>query len=408
LDVLAARSDFPILSRVFDDGKPLIYLDNAATSQKPQQVIEAISDYYSTYNSNVHRAVHRLAGEATAAFEDARTNVAKWFGTVDRECVIFTTGTTEAINLAAHSWGRNNLVAGDVILLTEMEHHSNIVPWQMLRQELGVELRYVPVDTETFRLDMQAFDAALEGVKLVCSIHTSNVLGIRNPIEHIIEKAHAVGARVLLDCAQAAAHNRLNVSALGADMLTVSSHKMCGPTGIGALLIQPDMQAEMRPFMGGGDMIKEVYPDHSIYQDNVHRFEAGTPRIAQAIGWSAAIDWLSQWEMESVAKHIRDLARHTACGLAEIPGIKVYGDHSGDDCSGAVSFLHESIHAEDIAHMLDARGIAVRTGHHCAQPLMRAFGIIATNRASFYLYNTKEEADAFLDAMRHVVQRFSE
>ena len=404
-DPVKARADFPILFRTLPSGRKLVYLDNAATTQKPEQVISAMTMYYELMNSNVHRAVHTLAGEATEAYETSRNKIADWFG-VDDGYLLFTSGTTEAINLVAHAWGRANLTKGDAIVLTEMEHHSDIVPWQMLAKEIGIEIRWVPLDVETLSLDMEAFAASLDGAKMVGCIHTSNVLGVRNPIEEVIRLAHAAGARVLIDAAQAAPHDRLNVSKLGADMVAVSAHKMCGPTGIGGLMVNSETFSEMKPFLGGGDMIREVFLDHSTYQEGEHKFEAGTPKIAEAIGWGAAIDWLSQWDTTEIHSHSLGLARNTAERLRQIDGMKVYGTH-GEKDGAVVSFLHDKIHAEDLAHMLDAYGIAVRTGHHCAQPLLRKMGLSSTNRASFYLYNTQSEVDFFIETIIELVAKFS-
>tara|TARA_Y100000746_G_C15466619_1_gene434187 strand:- start:641 stop:1876 length:1236 start_codon:yes stop_codon:yes gene_type:complete len=406
-DMSEARSQFPILERILPNGKKLIYLDNAATSQKPSSVIDAMNEYYTGYNSNVHRAVHTLSGEATEAFELARQSVADWFGLPTGGMVLFTSGTTDALNLCALGWGKVNLNSGDAIVLTEMEHHSNIVPWQMLAKEKNLELRWVDVNPETYELDLDDYISKIKGAKLACIIHTSNVLGTRNPVENLVKLAHDSGAKIILDCAQAAAHEKLDMEKLNADFLAVTSHKMCGPTGIGALLISPGIFEEMEPVVGGGDMITEVFKEYSIYQENEHRFEAGTPRIAEAIGWSAAINWMRKLDMDAAHKHTLKLAKNAADGLRKIPGIKIYGDHSKDDVSGVVSFLHESLHAEDIARMLDSMGIAVRTGHHCAQPLMRRLDVTATNRASFYFYNTLEESNAFVDALKTIVERFA-
>lgn len=401
----AARKDFPILKREMSGGRPLVYLDNSATTQKPQQVIDAMSTYYCTSNSNVHRSAHTLAEEATLGFEESREKIRNWFGATESR-VVFTSGTTEAINLAAHSWAKVNLSEGDVVVLTEMEHHADIVPWQMLASEKGVELRWVPFDLETFELDMGAYEVAVQGASLVGAVHTSNVLGVRNPVELMVELAHQAGAKILIDAAQAAPHDRIGFDSLGADFLALSAHKMGGPTGIGILLIQEDAFQQMQPFMGGGDMIREVHFDYSTYQENEHRFEAGTPRIAEAIGWGAAIDWLAKWDMESVHEHGLELARFTADSLRSIPGMRVFGRQAERD-GAVVSFLHDTMHANDLAAMLDAQGFAVRTGHHCAQPLLRRFDIAATNRASFWLYNTREEASAFVEATRDICQRFS-
>ncbi|MAT49125.1 MAG: cysteine desulfurase [Euryarchaeota archaeon] len=402
-----ARSQFPILERILPNGKKLIYLDNAATSQKPSSVIDAMNEYYRGYNSNVHRAVHTLSGEATEAFELARKSVANWFGLPPGGMVLFTSGTTDALNLCALGWAKVNLSSGDAIVLTEMEHHSNIVPWQMLAKEKNLELRWVDVDSESYQLDLEDYKSKINGAKLACIIHTSNVLGTRNPVENLVKIAHDSGAKIILDCAQAAAHEKLDMMDINADFLAVTSHKMCGPTGIGALLISPGIFEEMEPVVGGGDMITEVFKEYSTYQENEHRFEAGTPRIAEAIGWSAAINWMKKLDMNVAHKHTLKLAKNAVEGLKQVPGIKIYGDHSKDDVSGVVSFLHESLHAEDIARMLDSMGIAVRTGHHCAQPLMRRLEVTATNRASFYFYNTIEESNAFVDAVKTIVERFA-
>ena len=394
------RDQFPILQRKVN-GHPLVYLDNAATTQKPQVVLDAMNDYYSKSNANVHRAVHTLAGEATEGYESCRNKLKQRY---NAERAILTSGTTEAINLVAHAWGRANLTAGDVVVLTEMEHHSDIVPWQMLAEERGVELRYVPV-TENFTLDMEAFDYALDGAALVCVVHTSNVLGVRNPLEEIIAKSRVVGARVLVDAAQGLPHATIDFQALGADFMAFSAHKMCGPTGIGALLVTQESFDEMEPFMGGGDMIETVTVDGSTYQTNEHKFEAGTPRIAEAIGWNAALEWMESFDLESEHARLIGIASWVAEQLRDL-GIDVYGRH-GEQDAAVVSFLHPTINSEDIAHLLDARGFAVRTGHHCAQPLLHRLGISGTVRASFYVYNTRDEAEAFVEEMRTIVEKFA-
>ena len=405
LSVEDARNDFPILKRKVGDGKQLIYLDNAATTQKPQQVIDAMSEYYRNNNANVHRAAHTLASEATTAYEESRLKLKHWFGATQSR-LVFTSGTTEAINLAAHAWARTNLAEGDVIVLTEMEHHADIVPWQMLAKEKGVELRWTPFDLETFELDMDAFAIAVKGAKLVACVHTSNVLGVRNPIEEIIHLTHEAGAKLILDAAQAAPHDRLNFEGLGVDMLAISAHKMGGPTGIGALIINESTFQQMQPFMGGGDMIREVHLDYSTYQENEHMLEAGTPKIAEAIGWGAAIDWMAQWDIESVHQHGLYLAQKTVAGLRKIPGMRIFGRHAEGD-GAVVSFLHESLHANDLASFLDARGFAIRTGHHCAQPLLRKFNIAATNRVSYWLYNTEHEVDEFISAIIEICNKYA-
>ncbi len=396
---LAIQDDFPILQRLVN-GHRLIYLDNAATTQKPSIVIDAMNDYYTKHNANVHRAVHTLAGEATDGYEACRVALKSWF---NAERCILTSGTTEAINLAAHAWGHAQL-NGRPIVLTEMEHHSDIVPWQMLAETFGNELRYVPVKSD-LTLDMEAFEASIEGAGLVCVVHTSNVLGVRNPIEEIIRIAHDHGAKVLLDAAQGAPHCQINMAELGADMMALSAHKMCGPTGIGCLLVNEETFQEMQPFMGGGDMIETVTLEGSTYQTNEHRFEAGTPRIAEAIGWNAALTYLGGIDLEQQHGRLLEIARHVAQELRSM-GMTVYGRHDDDD-SSVVSFLHPTLHSEDFAHLLDARGVAVRTGHHCAQPLLNRLGITGTVRASFYIYNTMQDAEEFLMHVRNILERFA-
>jgi len=406
LDVEAIRADFPILERRLPNGKRLVYFDNAATSQKPRCVIDAMSEYYEHYNSNAHRANHTLADEATTALEGARDRISSYFGTSPDQ-MIYTSGATEAINLVAYGWARENLSEGDVVVLTEMEHHADIVPWQQMSVDIGIEVRYVPIDLESYTLDMDAFEVALEGASLVCVVHTSNVLGVRNPVEEIIEKSHAVGARVLIDCAQGAPHERIDFDSLGADFVAISAHKMAGPTGIGCILVRRDAMEEMVPFMTGGSMIKRVTTEGSTFQEGHAMFETGTPRIAEAIGWGAAVGWLEQFDMEEVHGHINDIASWTASQMRGISGIRIYGDPGRDDSSGAVSFLHESIQSQDLALLLDEGGFAVRTGHHCAQPLMDALGVPSTNRASFWIYNTMEEAESFVKYLQEIVDRFA-
>ena len=406
LDIQAIRSDFPILSRILPNGKQLVYFDNAATSQKPQCVIDAMTKYYEQYNSNAHRANHTLADEATTALENAREKISQFFGTTS-ENLIYTSGATEAINLVSYGWARYNLKEGDVIVLTEMEHHADIVPWQELSKEKGIEVRYVPINNETFTLDMDAFEIAIEDASLVCVTHTSNVLGIRNPIEQIIQMSKEVGAYVLLDCAQGAPHEKIDFNNLGADFIAISAHKMAGPTGIGCLLAASERITEMGPFMTGGSMIKTVTTDGSTYQNGHTMFETGTPRIAEAIGWGAAVEWLSQFEMKDIHNHVHQIASWTGREMNKIPGIKIYGDPDNKDSSGAVSFLHETIQSQDLAFLLDEGGFAVRTGHHCAQPLMDALGVPSTNRASFWIYNTQEEVESFISHLKFICERFA-
>jgi cysteine desulfurase/selenocysteine lyase len=398
---MSIRNDFPILARKVN-GQSLVYLDNAATTQKPQVVITAMSHFYQNSNANVHRGVHTLAGEATEAYEACRSELKKWF---NAERVIITSGTTESINLVAHAWARANLVAGDAIILTEMEHHSDIVPWQLLAQDIKIELRFISLNDD-LTLDMDAFEASLDGAKLVACVHTSNVLGIRNPVEQIIKISHENGVKVLLDSAQAVPHEKIDFAALGADFLACSAHKMCGPTGIGCLLVKEDSFSQMQPFMGGGDMIQTVTTNGSTFQENEHKFEAGTPRIAEGVGWAAALKWLGKIDLQSEHLRLIRIARWTANQLKSISGMTVFGRHDDGD-SAVVSFIHDSIHSEDMARLLDARGIAIRTGHHCAQPLMKILGVEGTMRVSFYLYNNQEEAELFVETIRGIVERFS-
>ena len=406
LDINAIRTDFPILGRVLPNGKNLVYFDNAATSQKPQCVIDAMSNFYENYNSNAHRANHTLADEASSALENARSQISNFFG-AKPENMIYTSGATEAINLVSYGWAKHNLCNGDVIVITEMEHHADIVPWQELSKEKGVEVRYVPINNETFVLDMEAFEIALEGADLVCVTHTSNVLGIRNPIEDIIKMSKEVNCKVLIDCAQGAPHEKINFETLGADFLAISAHKMAGPTGIGCLLTSKERIQEMGPFMTGGSMIKKVTTDGSTFKDGHAMFETGTPRIAEAIGWGAAVEWLEQFKMEDIHNHVHEIASFAGSEMEKIPGIKIFGNPSDKNSSGAVSFLHETIQSQDLALLLDQGGYAVRTGHHCAQPLMDALGVPSTNRASFWIYNTKEEVEGFINHLRYICEKFA-
>lgn len=390
------KQDFPIFSREVN-GRPLVYLDNAATTQKPACVIDAMTKYYSSSNANVHRAVHTLAGEATEGYEACRKLLKQRFNS---DFAVITSGTTEAINLAAHAWGEHNLQPGDAVVLTEMEHHSDIVPWQMLAERIAIELRFVPVDEG--QLDLDALEVALEGAKLVCVVHTSNVLGVRNPVEKIISMSKSVGARVLVDAAQAVPHEVIDFKELGADFMAFSAHKMCGPTGIGTLLISESAFNEMQPFMGGGDMIQTVTLQGSTYQTNEHKFEAGTPRIAEGVGWAAALEWMSQIDLESHHSRLLKIAQNVAKQL-EQKGMKVYSTLNPSDAA-VVSFTHPTIHPEDFARLLDAQGIAVRTGHHCAQPLMEKLGVNGTIRASFYIYNDESDAEIFLSGIDRVLE----
>ena len=395
-DVEEIRRDFPILERRID-GKRLVYLDNAATSQKPRRVIEALTEYYEEHNANIHRGVHRLAEEATAAYEGARQKVARFLGAPEVRGLIFTRGTTEAINLVAYAWGRKNLREGDEVVLTEAEHHSNLVPWQLAARATGARLRFIPV-LEDGALDMEAAERLIgPKTKLVGCIHASNVLATINPVERLGELAREAGALMLVDGAQSAPHLPVSVEALGCDFYACSGHKMLGPTGVGALWGRPEVLEEMDPFLGGGEMIREVHLEHSTWNDLPYRFEAGTMNIAQAVGLGAAVDYLDELGMQNVREHERHLGEYAYRRLPELESITIYGPKEGR--TGLVSFSLPDIHPHDLSQLLDEEGIAIRSGHHCAQPLMRRLGVAATARASFYLYNTEEEVDALVEAL---------
>jgi cysteine desulfurase / selenocysteine lyase len=395
-DVEEIRHDFPILEREVN-GKRLVYLDNAATSQKPRQVIQALTDYYEQHNANIHRGVHRLAEEATAAYETARQKVARFLGAPDTRALIFTRGTTESINLVAHAWGRRFLREGDEVVLTEAEHHSNLVPWQLATQATGAKLRFIPI-LEDGTLDLKEAERLIgPKTRLVGCIHASNVLATINPVEKLAGMAHDAGALMLVDGAQSAPHLPVDVEALGCDFFACSGHKMLGPTGVGVLWGRPEILEEMDPFMGGGEMIREVHLDHSTWNDLPYKFEAGTMNIAQAVGLGAAVDYLGELGMENVREHERHLGEYAHRRLSEIEGITVYGPEK--DRTGLVSFSLPDVHPHDLSQLLDEEGVAIRSGHHCAQPLMRRLGVAATARASFYLYNTDEEVDALVEAL---------
>lgn len=399
------RRDFPILDRQVH-GKPLVYLDNAATSQKPERVLQALDDYYRRYNANVHRGVHTLSEEATAAYERARLQVARFINAASEKEVIFTRGTTEGINLVAHTWGRANLGPGDEVLITEMEHHSNIVPWQILRDQLGFTLRYIPI-TDQGLLDLSHLDTLLtERTKLLSVVHTSNVLGTINPVQELVAAARQVGAKVLVDGAQSVPHMPVDVRALDVDFLAFSSHKMCGPTGIGVLYGKRDLLEAMPPWMGGGDMIREVKLTGSKWNTLPYKFEAGTPSIAEAVGLGAAVEYLSGIGMEWVAAHERELAAYAFDRLSQIEGVRILGP-GPEARGGLVAFAAGDVHPHDIAAILDAEGVAVRAGHHCAQPIHDRLGIVASARASMYLYNTPEEVDRLAEALEKAVRIFA-
>jgi cysteine desulfurase / selenocysteine lyase len=405
LDVLSLRKDFPILEREVRPGIPLVYLDSTATTQKPRSVLEAMDRYYHLNNANVHRGVHTLAEEATAMYEGARSAVAKFINAPSPEQIIFTRNATESINLVAYTWARANLKAGDRIILTEMEHHSNLVPWHMLVSERGVELEFVPVTPEGW-LDQEVYRLLLaHGPKLVAFSGMSNVMGTINPVAEMARLAHATGAIVLVDGAQSVPHLPVDVQALDVDFLAFSAHKMLGPTGIGALFGRKGLLENMPPFLGGGEMIKTVHL-HSFTPNSLpHKFEAGTPAIAEAIGFGAAVDYLNRLGMEAVAAHEQELIAYALERLEEIPGLRVFGPPA-DKKGGVAAFTLEGVHPHDIAQILDRSGVAIRAGHHCAQPLHEKFGITATARASFYLYSLKEEVDKLVDGIYEVKKIF--
>jgi cysteine desulfurase/selenocysteine lyase len=395
-DVEEIRRDFPILDRRIGD-KRLIYLDNAATSQKPRRVLDALTEYYEEHNANIHRGVHRLAEEATASYEGARQKVARFLGAPDTPGLIFTRGTTEAINLVAHGWGRKFLGEGDEVVLTEAEHHSNLVPWQLAAQATGAKLRFIPI-LEDGTLDMDEAERLIgPRTRLVGCIHASNVLATINPVEKLARMAHDVGALMLVDGAQSAPHLPVDVEALGCDYYACSGHKMLGPTGVGVLWGKPEILDEMNPFLGGGEMIREVHLDHSTWKDLPYKFEAGTMNIAQVVGLGAAVDYLDEVGMQNVREHERQLGEYAYRRLSELEGVKIYGPK--ENRTGLVSFSLPDVHPHDLSQLLNEEGIAIRSGHHCAQPLMRRLAVAATARASFYLYNTEEEVDALGEAL---------
>ena len=399
LDVATVRKDFPILTREMG-GRRLVYLDSAASSQKPRPVLWAMDEYYETRHANVHRGVYALAEEATASFEAARRTVARFIGAASPREVVFTKNATEAINLVAHSWGRHRLAEGDAVLLSEMEHHANLVPWLMLREERGVELRFLPV-TDDGQLDFADLDRMLDGVSLVGVSACSNVLGTLNPVRRLADAAHAVGAVVLVDGAQYVPHVRTQVAELGCDFLAFSSHKMCGPTGIGVLWGREDLLDSMPAFLGGGEMIRDVRLDGWLPNELPWKFEAGTPPIAEAVGLGAAVDYLDSLDMDSVREHEVALTSYALRTLAERhgPDLRIFGPTDTSVRGGVVSFAYKDIHPHDVSQVLDQAGVCVRAGHHCAKPLMRRLGVGATARASFYVYNDESDVDALSEAL---------
>ncbi|MDE2868652.1 MAG: cysteine desulfurase [Chloroflexota bacterium] len=398
MDAAAIRADFPVLAEQVHE-RPLVYLDNAATSQKPRAVIDALQTYYETYNANIHRGLHALSERATAEYEDARARVARFVNARHAHEVIFTRGTTEAINLVARGWGDENVGEGDEILLTEMEHHSNLVPWQMLARRRGAQLRYIPMDVEG-RIDLEAY-ARMFGprTRLVAVTHMSNVLGTITPAAEIVRIAHAHDVPVLLDAAQSIPHVPVDVQALGADFVAFSGHKMLGPTGIGVLYGRESLLDAMEPLFGGGSMIRVVELHQSSWTGLPDKLEGGTPNIAGAIGLGAAVDYLQTVGMPNVTAHEHELTEYALTLLSDLEGVRVFGPLDATDRGGVISFYVGDVHPHDVGTLLDAEGIAVRAGHHCAQPLMRKLGVAATTRASVYLYNTAAEVDCLAEGV---------
>ena len=396
-DAASVRLDFPILSRTFE-GKPLVYLDSASTSQKPTAVIEAEADFYRLHNANAHRGIYTLGEEATELFEKARSTIAGFFGVGDPARLVFTRGTTESVNLVALAWGRAHVRAGDTIVLTEMEHHSNIVPWQLLAKATGAELRYIGL-TDDGQLDLSNLDELLTPRTRVLAITAmSNALGTITPLAQLVDAAHAVGAIVVVDAAQAAPHLTLDLQTLGADAVAFSGHKMLGPTASGGLLATRELLDDMEPLFGGGDMIREVFHDHSTWNDVPFRFEAGTMQVAQQIGLAEAVRYLQALGMDEVRAHERDLTQY-AIEQLQAAGATVYGPTDVENRGGAVSFWFRNVHPHDLAQVLNEEAVCVRAGHHCAQLVMRRYGTPATARASFYVYNTADEVDALVAAL---------
>jgi cysteine desulfurase / selenocysteine lyase len=392
------RAAFPALEREVN-GKPVAYLDSGASSQRVLASIQAVDRYERRHHSNVHRGAHTMSAEATAAFEGARATVADHLGAADRREVVFVRNASEAINLVARAWGDANVGAGDRIVLTEMEHHSNIVPWQQLAERVGAEIDWVPVDEDGL-LEIDALAALLErGPKLVAVTHVSNVLGSENPLAEVSRLAHEAGALVLADGAQAAPKLPLDVAALGVDFYAVTGHKLYAPTGIGALWGRLDLLREMPPFLGGGSMIRKVTREGTTYADPPARFEAGTPAISQAVGMAAALRWLDSLGMEAAREHERQIADYALERLSEVPGLRIFGPPRGAERLGPVSFELEGVHAHDVSEILDRHGVAIRAGHHCAQPLMDRLGVAATARASFGVYSTPEEIDRLVEGL---------
>jgi cysteine desulfurase/selenocysteine lyase len=401
------RKDFPILERTVRENKNLVYLDNASTTQKPNQVIDAINDYYRNHNANIHRAVYALAEEATELYEKTRDKVANFINVKNRVEIIFVRGTTEAINLVAYAWGRDHLKEGDIIVTTEYEHHSNIVPWQLLTQEKGAKLEYIGMnDNGELNLDDLDKYLATGKVKLVTFSLMSNVLGTISDAETIISKCKAAGVLTLVDGAQAVPHMKVDVEKLGCDFFAFSGHKMLGPTGIGILWVRKSVLETMNPFHGGGDMIREVHKYETTWNDLPYKFEAGTPNIADVVGFGAAIDYLSNIGMDVIRQHEIDLTSYALDKLSQVKGLHIYGTKDISKRGGVISFNFADVHPHDVAQIIDEEGIAIRSGHHCAQVLMERLNVAATSRASFYIYNTKEEIDTLINSLNKVARIF--
>jgi cysteine desulfurase/selenocysteine lyase len=406
LNVHRIRKDFPILGRKIRD-KPLVYFDNAATTQKPLSVIDAIRDYYMNYNSNIHRAVHQMAEEATHAYETTRQKVARFINSRSTDEIIFTRNATEAINLVSHAWGQDNIRRDDRIVITELEHHSNIVPWQVLCNQTRASLDYIEVD-DGGCLDMDSYEKTLRNRKtrLISISEVSNVLGTIVPIREIVKKAHAKDIPVLVDAAQSVPHMPVDVQATDCDFMVFSAHKMLGPTGVGILYVKKEILEELQPFISGGDMIKEVHKYETVYNDLPYKFEAGTPNIADVIGFGAAMDYLNRLGMDKVRDHEIELTKYAMDAMKDIRGMTLYGPLDAKNKGGVISFNLGDIHPHDLATILNDHGIAIRSGHHCAQVLMEKFDLSATSRASFYIYNTIEEVDKFINALNDARRLF--
>jgi cysteine desulfurase/selenocysteine lyase len=401
------RKDFPILKRMVRDNKPLVYLDNASTTQKPNQVIDAINDYYRNHNANIHRAVYALAEEATEAYEGTRDKIAKFLNIKNREEIVFVRGTTEAINLVAYSWGRSNVNEGDIIVTTEYEHHSNIVPWQLLTQEKKAKLEYIGVNDDGELIIEQLDEYLATGkVKLVTFSLMSNVLGTITDAEKLVLKCRKAGVPILIDGAQAVPHMKVDIQSLDCDFFAFSAHKMLGPTGIGVLWVRKSILESMPPFHGGGDMIREVHKYETTWNDLPYKFEAGTPNIADVVAFGVAIDYLEKIGMQAIREHEIDLTKYALEKMSKVKGITIYGTKDISRRGGVISFNFHDVHPHDVAHIVDREGIAIRSGHHCAQVLMERLNVAATNRASFYIYNTRSDVDSLVKSLEKVAELF--